>query len=148
MMNKYKNTYDAANVDHPYIVIEATSGERVGCFKSYVEARTAMRRFETLTEADVEHARKRLRQAALNSPYFSRPVRKISIKDELRPTEKGLTELHGVFTYTAISGAIFIAAAGVVPPLALVALPVATFTARWLWRKGKEEGRKGKEEAR
>jgi len=53
------------------------------------------------------------------------------IKDEIiNPGEEGLTLTHHVVTYTAI------VSAPALGPLALVA-PVATWTARWLWRKGR-----------
>lgn len=55
----------------------------------------------------------------------------------------GLSELHIITTYTAVVVAVFLVAlVGVMPPLAIIAFPVATFVAKWLWKKGKEEGRK------
>jgi hypothetical protein len=48
-MNKYKNIYDATNPTASYVVIEAASGAHISHHQSYVEARTAMRQYETAT---------------------------------------------------------------------------------------------------
>src|SRR5262245_48513063 len=48
-MNKYKNIYNATNPTAPYVVIEAASGAHISHHQSYVEARTAMRQYETAT---------------------------------------------------------------------------------------------------
>jgi hypothetical protein len=97
-------------------------------------------------EAEYKRAREAILQGARNNPHhfpgFFAPDTRIFLKDELRSTEKGLSELHGIATYSTIAGAVAIAACGVMPPLALVPLPIATFAAKWLWKKGKEDANK------
>jgi hypothetical protein len=142
-MNEYKIIYNATEYPaNPYTVVELTSDATISYHKSDVEARAAIREYASLTEADVERSRKVVDQWIKDNvqPRGYRP--KTALKDELQPTEKGLAELHTITTYSAVAGAVAIAVAGVMPPLGIIAFPVATFVAKWLWKKGKEEGRK------
>jgi hypothetical protein len=84
--------------------------------------------------------------AAIRLPKAPSKISKMTdalqeLKEELtQPGEKGLSEIHRCTTYTAIVTGIGLAVFGVAPPLALAIPPAATFLARWLWRKGKQEG--------
>ena len=80
----------------------------------------------------------------------TRPLEKIAMindefkdkfKEVLHPTEEGFSTTHQVTTYPAVAAAISTVVLVGAAPVSLVLYPIATYTARWLWRKGKGEGR-------